>query len=68
MKPLTNIDINECIKKYKINNFRGVFARNELPSKPWKKECGVLNLDDMTGNGTHWVAWYKNKNKKILFR
>ena len=22
-------------------------------------ECGVLNLDDTSGNGIHWVAWYR---------
>lgn len=22
--------------------------------------CGVLNLDDSSGPGTHWTAWYKN--------
>ena len=32
-----------------------------------KKECGILNLDDTTGLGTHWVAWYKNGTEKKYF-
>jgi len=64
---LTNIDIDRAIKKLKIPNFRRVFSRDELPNTPRKKECGILNLDDLTGNGTHWVAWYKNNNKKYYF-
>lgn len=54
---LSNFQIIEAVKKLHIPKFRGVFLRNELPKKPWKKECGILNLDD--DKGTHWVAWYK---------
>ena len=32
-----------------------------------KKECGILNLDDTTGSGTHWVAWYKDGKDKYYF-
>jgi len=66
-KALSNIELEFAIKKIKIPNFRGVFSRNDLPDKPRKKECGILNLDDLMGNGTHWVAWYKNGNKKYYF-
>ncbi|KAE9525431.1 hypothetical protein AGLY_014231 [Aphis glycines] len=41
--------------------------RNDLPMKSWVNECGVLNLNDSTQNGSHWVAWKKMKNKKIHF-
>ena len=34
--------------------------RNDLPRKPLKRECGILNLDGVFGRGTHWVCWYKN--------
>ena len=44
-----------------IKNFRGVFARNALPSKPRRGECGIINLDDSFGGGTHWVA-YRNSS------
>lgn len=41
--------------------------RDELPSKPYKNECGILNLNTSNQNGSHWVAWYKNDNFKFYF-
>jgi len=26
-----------------------------------------MNLDDTSGDGTHWVAWFKHVNKKGYF-
>ena len=66
-KPLSNIELLEAARKLKIPNFRGVSLRDILPKKPKKKECGILNLDDTTGLGTHWVAWYKNGTEKKYF-
>ena len=63
-KPLTNLEI----LKLKIPRFRVVFLRDNLPVEPKRMECGVLNLDDTSGNGTHWVVWYRNNGKKILLR
>ena len=65
-EPLSNFQILEVVKDLKIPNFRGVFLRDELPSKPKKKECGILNLAD-DPPGTHWVAWFKNQENKIYF-
>ena len=66
-KPLSNIELLEAARKLKIPNFRGVSLRDTLPKKPKKKECGILNLDDTSGSGTHWVAWYKNGAEKNYF-
>ena len=66
-KPLSNIELLEAARKLKIPNFRGVSLRDALPTTPKKKECGILNLDDTTGLGTHWVAWYKNGTEKKYF-
>ena len=45
-----------------IKHFRGVFSRNNLPAgHPSKNECGIINLDDSVGPGTHWVS-YVGKN------
>ena len=30
-------------------------------------ECGILNLDSITGGGTHWVAYHKHRNKVVYF-
>lgn len=48
-------------------HFRGVFMRDTLPKKPWKNECGVVNLDENIGPGTHWVAYRKVREKVIYF-
>ena len=48
----------EWIKKLGIKYLRGIYSRDGLPKKI-KKECGIINLDDMKGPGTHWVC-YRN--------
>ena len=37
--------------------------RNDLPRKLLKK----LNLDGVSGRGTHWICWYKNNNNTFYF-
>ena len=64
---LSNIQLIEAAKKLNINNFRGVFLRDELPKKPRANECGILNLDDSSGRGTHWTCWIKRAKDKIYF-
>lgn len=41
--------------------------RDTLPAKPSAVECGVMNLDDSDGNGTHWVAWLCSKAFSVYF-
>lgn len=45
-----------------IINFRGVFMRNTLPKKMHLFESGIVNLDQYSGNGTHWVAYIRKGN------
>ena len=66
-KPLTNVELIDSVKKLRIPSFRGVFVRDELPKKRKKNECGILNLDDSSGNGTHWVLWYRKNNENFYF-
>lgn len=34
--------------------------RDELSTrKPWKHECGIVNLQKSTQSGSHWVAYKK---------
>src|SRR5688572_19599393 len=66
-KPLTNLELLEAAKKLNIPNFRGVFVRDELPKKPRRNECGIMNLDDSNGVGHHWVDFFKNGNDKFYF-
>ena len=41
--------------------------RSKASSSPWDIECGILNLDVSKNNGTHWVCYYKNKDKSYYF-
>lgn len=41
--------------------------RNNLPKKYSKNECAIINLDDSSGPGTHWVAYFKNNNNVYYF-
>ena len=62
-KPLSNVETQDAMRKLGVSGFRGVFVRDNLPSKPRRNECGILNLDDRDGNGTHWVAWHKKNGE-----
>ena len=65
--PLSNIQLIAAAKKLNINNFRGVFLRDELPKRPRTCECGILNLDDSRGVGSHWVGWVTKHTEKWYF-
>ena len=65
--PLSNFELEDAVRRLKILSFRGVFLLNTLPKKPNKKECGIVNFDKSSGDGTHWVALYKNGKTKIYF-
>ena len=52
----------------KIRNFRGCYMRDELRSlKSDNIECGVLNLNSSTEQGSHWTCWFKTNNDKYYF-
>ena len=50
-----------------IPNFRFVKMRDELPPKPHRVECGILNLNGHTQRGSHWTAWYKDGMQRWYF-
>ena len=64
-KALSNFDLEGWIDKLGIKHFRSIFSRDALPDKILKKECGIINLDDIVGRGTHWVC-YRNLEKKLV--
>ena len=41
--------------------------RDTLPKKAKLNECGFLNLDSSSGDGTHWVMWFKKGKNKFYF-
>ena len=62
--PLTNFEI----KKYYENEprFNGVYSRDNLP-KTIKNGAYVINLDEYTDVGTHWIAFFAKNNEVIYF-
>ena len=46
------------LKKLGIKHSSGIYSRDGLPHAI-RKECGIINLDDIQGPGTHWVC-YRN--------
>ena len=65
--PLTNIQLVDAVKKLNILNFKGVFSRDELPNKPKRIECGILNIDDSNGRGSHWCSFSKRGKDQLYF-
>jgi hypothetical protein len=63
-KPLTNIQIIDAVNKLKISHFRSVFCKNEPPPNANVNKCGIINLDDSRGMGTHWCCWFKRERDK----
>ena len=65
IKPLSNFDLMEWVKTLGIKHLRGIDSRDRLPNKI-KKECGIINLDDIQGPGTHWVC-YRNLDSVVEY-
>ena len=62
--PLTNFEI----QKYYQNEprFNGVYSRDNLPNKI-KDGAYVINLDEYSDIGTHWVALHVSNNDVTYF-
>ena len=66
-KPFSNLEVIDAAKKLSLDEFRGVFLRDTLPTKTKLNECVILNLDSSSGDGTHWVMWFKKDKDKFYF-
>ena len=56
IQPLSNFDIFRICKKLKIVTFKGCFMRDEMSSFFGRDESFILNTDESSSSGTHWVA------------
>ena len=63
---LSNIELFKYVSCLKIPFFRGVFMRDNLPSKMWINESGIVNMDNSNGPGTHWVC-YKRLGDTVYY-
>ena len=64
--PLSNLAIVDAAKRLLVTGFRGIFLIDTLPKKVKLNECGILNLDSSSGDGTHWVMWFKKVKKSSI--
>ena len=55
------------LKGCQFDGFRGVFLKDSLPTKTKLNECCILKLDSSSGDGTHWVMWFKKDKEKFNF-
>lgn len=63
----TDEQLTRTARRLRIPFFRGVFMRDSLPTSIRRNESGIVNLDDASGPGTHWVAYAKRGNDSIYF-
>ena len=61
--PLTNFEIQTYYQNE--TRFIGVYSRDNLPDKI-KDGAYVINLDEYSDIGTHWIALYVN-NKTVTY-
>ena len=56
------------IQKYYQNEprFNGVYSRDNLPNKI-KDGAYIINLDEYSDLGTHWIALYQLNNNVTYF-
>ena len=62
--PLTNFEIQ--IYYQNEPRFNGVYSKDNLPDKI-KDGAYVINIDEHSGIGTHWIALYVNTKTVIYF-
>ena len=62
--PLTNFEIEKYYKSQQ--KFNGVYSRDNLPNKI-KDGAYVINLDEYSDIGTHWIALYVYNDDVIYF-
>ena len=62
--PLTNFEIQTYYQNEP--RFHGVYSRDNLPDKI-KDGAYVINLDEYSDIGTHWVALYVNTKTVTYF-
>ena len=62
--PSTNFEIQRYYKNEP--RFNGVYSRDSLPDKI-KDEAYVINLDEYSDIGTHWIVLYALNNNVTYF-
>lgn len=58
-------DLSELARKLKIH-INGIYFKDSLPEK-MKEGAYIINMDNHTGNGTHWLGLFKSGDNVIYF-
>ena len=61
--PLTNFEMQKCFQNEP--RFNGVYSRYNIPKT--KDRVHVINLDEYSDIGTHWIALYIQNNDVRYF-
>ena len=61
---LTNLEIQKYYENQ--SKFNGIYSRDYLPNKI-KDEVYIINVDEYSDIGTHWVALYVINNDVTYF-
>ena len=64
LHPLTNFEITKYYENE--SRFNGVYSRDNLPNKI-KDGAYVINLDEYSDIGTHWIVLYLKNNDITYF-
>ena len=62
----SNFELMEKAKKLRLNNFRGVFMRDQLNFTPLRNECGILNLNTNSQSGSTGSVGLNTETKSTI--
>jgi hypothetical protein len=65
-KPTTNFQLNKYCRKKFGHQYKGTFARNQIPIMNHNEFC-IANLDTSNEPGSHWIAIIKHHDKYLIY-
>ena len=65
-KSTDNIQLSSLGNALFDKKFKGVFTSDQIPTLKNSEMC-IVNTDDSSKSGTHWVALYKYTNKTYFY-
>jgi hypothetical protein len=60
-------DLDKLGKEILGRQFTGVFPSDRCPAMGTRNKYAIINLDDSSGGGTHWVACAFSNGKVMLY-
>lgn len=62
----TNFELDKFAKKSGMSKYVGTFSSDQIPEMEDGESC-IVNLDDSSKGGSHWVALYKDGDNLIVY-